>query len=229
MQTEYLTFIADYRVQDRFAYLSHQETQSFWQRVLVRAHLPLVYSLGFNPRPRLSLPLPRSVGVQSECERLCALAVRDGFCADTARQAITSLLPAGCELIATDTAAGKAVFYPVLVTYQFTLAVPPDDHRQDHFQRCILQTRACEPIGQLRYMEKGRQRSINIRPFLEGLTVDGCAVQVVCAFRPEGTVRVDELMRWLDLTPQDLAEPVGRIAVQWVSNTNDIQGEHNQS
>ncbi len=75
-------------------------------------------------------------------------------------------------------------------------------------------------------MEKGRQRPINIRPFLENLTCRGQGIEAVCAFRPEGTVRVDELMRWLGLGPEDLAESVRRVAVQWVSNTNNLQGVH---
>lgn len=81
---------------------------------------------------------------------------------------------------------------------------------------------------QLRHLEKDRRRSVNIRPFLKELTVNDCVIRAVCAFRPEGTVRVDELMRWLNLTPQELSEPVRRAAVQWVSNTNDLQGEYNQ-
>ena len=229
MQAEHVTFIVDFNVHSRFAYLSHQETLSFWQRVLVRAHLPLVFTLGFNPRPRLSLPLPRSVGVQSDCERLCALVRAEGFCADTARGAIESLLPAGCRLTAAETATGKAAFYPVAATYQFTLSAPPDACRQAHLQHCISQTRSSDPIALFRRMEKDRQRPINIRPFVEALSYQGTAVQAVCAIRPEGTVRVDELMRWLGLEPQDIAEPVRRIAVRWVSNTNHFQGEHTLS
>ena len=80
-----------------------------------------------------------------------------------------------------------------------------------------------------RRMENDRQRPINIRPFVETLSYQGSAVQAVCAIRPEGTVRVDELMRWLELEPHDLAEPVRRIAVRWVSNSNHFQGEYNLS
>lgn len=225
MQIEYLTFIADFKVKGRFAYLSHQETLSFWQRVLVRANLPMIYSQGFNPRPRLSLPLPRSVGVQSECERLCVLVAAEDFCETAACQAIVALLPEECILAAAKTLPGKAASYPVAATYQFTLAAAPNAHRQEQLQNCIQQTQKSEPIAQFRRMEKGRQRPIDIRPFVEELSQEGRQIRAACAIRPEGSVRVDELMRWLGLEPQDLAEPVRRIAVRWASHTQHFQGE----
>ena len=56
-------------------FLSHAETARVLQRACVRAAVPVRYSEGFNPHPRLSLPLPRPVGVESEDEllvvRLC--------------------------------------------------------------------------------------------------------------------------------------------------------------
>lgn len=225
MQTEYLTFIADFKVQGRFAYLSHQETLSFWRRVLVRAQLPLIYSQGFNPHPRLSLALPRTVGVRSDCERLCALMAAEGFCGQSARRRIDPLLTDDCVLIATDTAPGKVSFYPVSATYQLTLVQRPDAPRQSHLESCMTQARTSEPIMLMRHMEKNRQRSIDIRPFLEDVCQSGRIVQVRCAIRPQGTVRVDELMRWLAIEPSDLAEPVRRIAVRRVTNPKHWQGE----
>lgn len=229
MQTEYLTFIADFKVQGRFAYLSHQETLSFWQRVLVRAHVPLVYSSGFNPRPRLSLPLPRSVGVESECERLCTLVIAEGFCESITRNAIGSLLPDYCTLFNTETAFGKVSYYPVSATYQFTLISPPDAARREHLNDCIQHIDSNEPITLLRRMDKAHQRPIDIRPFVEGLTLDGAIIRAVCAIRPSGSVRIEELMHWLRLGPHDLVESVRRVAVQWATNTQHFQGENNLS
>lgn len=225
MPTEYLTFIADFAVENRFAYLSHQETLSFWQRVLVRVRLPLIFSQGFNPRPRLSLPLPRSVGVRSDCERLCALVAAEDFCEEASRRAIAELLPEGCTLLDTQTASGKVAFYPVSATYRFMLSAPPDAARREHFEHCIRQMQTHEPVVLPRRMEKGRQRPFDIQPFVERLLPEGSTVYTVCSIRPEGTVRVDELMQWLTLAPDDLAEPVRRIAVQWASNTKHFQGK----
>jgi len=39
-----------------------------WQRALHRAGMPLAYSEGFNPRPRISLAAPLPIGVTSEAE-----------------------------------------------------------------------------------------------------------------------------------------------------------------
>jgi radical SAM family uncharacterized protein/radical SAM-linked protein len=51
-------------------YLSGLEIQSLWGRVFRRAGLPLAYSQGFNPAPKISLSPALPVGVESECEYL---------------------------------------------------------------------------------------------------------------------------------------------------------------
>jgi len=39
-----------------------------WERALHRAQIPLAYSEGFSPHPRISLAVPLAVGVTSEAE-----------------------------------------------------------------------------------------------------------------------------------------------------------------
>jgi len=51
-------------------YLSGLEIQSLWGRVFRRAGLPLAYSQGFNPSPKLSLSPALAVGAESDCEFL---------------------------------------------------------------------------------------------------------------------------------------------------------------
>jgi radical SAM family uncharacterized protein/radical SAM-linked protein len=51
-------------------YLSGLEIQSLWGRSFRRAGLPLAYSQGFNPSPRLSLSAALAVGTESACEFL---------------------------------------------------------------------------------------------------------------------------------------------------------------
>jgi radical SAM-linked protein len=50
---------------EELKYISHLDLMRLWQRALRRADIPLVYSQGFSPHPRLSLAAPLAVGVTS--------------------------------------------------------------------------------------------------------------------------------------------------------------------
>ncbi|MDO8491519.1 MAG: TIGR03936 family radical SAM-associated protein, partial [Dehalococcoidia bacterium] len=49
-------------------YISHLDMMRLWERALRRADMPVAYSQGFSPQPRLSLAAPLAVGVTSEGE-----------------------------------------------------------------------------------------------------------------------------------------------------------------
>ena len=53
---------------DGIKYISHLDIMRLWERALRRADIPLAYSEGFNPHPRLSLAAPLAVGMTSEAE-----------------------------------------------------------------------------------------------------------------------------------------------------------------
>ena len=59
-------------------WISHLDLMRLFQRAFKRAGLPLTHTHGFNPRPSVSIALPLSVGVQSDCE-LMDFAL-DGVC-----------------------------------------------------------------------------------------------------------------------------------------------------
>ena len=49
-------------------FISHLDIMRLWQRIFIRAGVPLAYSEGFNPHPRISLAAPLALGVTSEAE-----------------------------------------------------------------------------------------------------------------------------------------------------------------
>lgn len=57
-----------YARQDALRYVSHLDMQTVWERTLRRAGVPLAYSQGFNPRPRLHLASALPLGFLSRCE-----------------------------------------------------------------------------------------------------------------------------------------------------------------
>ena len=52
----------------RFA--SHRDIAKVWERALRRANIPLIYSEGFSPRPKIAFGLALPTGAESECEYL---------------------------------------------------------------------------------------------------------------------------------------------------------------
>jgi radical SAM-linked protein len=49
-------------------YISHLDLMRLWERALRRADIPVTYSQGFNPHPKISMAAPLAIGVTSEGE-----------------------------------------------------------------------------------------------------------------------------------------------------------------
>ncbi len=81
-------------------FISHLDIIRLWMRTFVRADIPLAYTEGFNPRPRLSLAAPLSVGTTSEAELMdvvCRRPVSPHFF----RDAVNRQLPDGITVFQT--------------------------------------------------------------------------------------------------------------------------------
>ena len=51
-------------------WISHLDLMRLFQRAFKRAGFPLTHTQGYNPRPSVSIALPLSVGIESQCELL---------------------------------------------------------------------------------------------------------------------------------------------------------------
>jgi radical SAM-linked protein len=76
------------------ALLSHRETMRILERALRRSDLPLVYSSGFNPRPRMSFAPALPLGVAADAEYV-EVAVENQVDTAEARRRINGALPVG--------------------------------------------------------------------------------------------------------------------------------------
>ncbi len=79
-------------------YISHLDLMRCWERAFRRASIPLAYSEGFTPHPRISLAAPLALGVTSEAELMDVVISRwlspHWFTAGVTRQ-----LPAGLVIL----------------------------------------------------------------------------------------------------------------------------------
>lgn len=78
-------------------FTSHRDVARIWERVLRRAQLPLAYSEGFSPRPRLSFGLALSTCYESDAEYLDAKLSETIEFTDLPDQ-LSTLLPVGMSV-----------------------------------------------------------------------------------------------------------------------------------
>ena len=118
------TLVLRFRIFGNLRFLSHRETLALFQRALVRTGIDFCYSQGFNPRPRMSLPFPRSVGLQSEDELLYASVLIDKTDCDIEKLGgrIREQLPCGCEIVSVELVDRKKSYRALSAVYEFPVA-----------------------------------------------------------------------------------------------------------
>lgn len=66
--SEKITLRVKFRKTGALQYISHLDLVRTMNKIIVRAKLPLWYTEGFNPKPKLIFAAPLSIGTESECE-----------------------------------------------------------------------------------------------------------------------------------------------------------------
>jgi radical SAM-linked protein len=79
-------------------YITHLDLMRLWQRVLRRANIPLIYSQGFSPHPRISLAAPLAIGVTSSSE-LMDIFLERRFSPHFFIKSVKEQLPGGIDIL----------------------------------------------------------------------------------------------------------------------------------
>ena len=163
---------------DSGALLSQLEFARALHRAVRRAEVPIAYSGGFSPRPRISFASPLPVGVSSDGELVAMELVRSMPSLELARS-LRRQLPEGLELVELQVVArAKKALFEGIEQAEYTVEVrcPSAGAGQD------LRQRAEAAIGRLldqprvevaRRTKKG-DSTVDIRPFVDALELCEC-------------------------------------------------------
>jgi len=209
--------------------LSHAETVRVFERACARARVPVKYTQGFNPHAKLSLPLPRSVGVVSDDELLIlrlfdaqgfplaeeAQAVRESW-QERTRTQLAEVLPAEIVINAVTLTKSSASYHPASAQYRLALRQGAGLGAGQGLRDRIADLLAHEHLVVDRVKPSRRSgRSLDVRPFLKSIRLEETQAIVECGISDAGSIRVDEILTLLDLTPTDLASPIRRTNITW--------------
>ena len=209
-------------------FISHAETIRVFQRAFARSGINIAFSHGFNPRPKLSLPLPRSVGVEACDELLCVWI--DSADANTKdepnlKAEISAQLPDGLNIISVEISKDKKSLQPVSAEYLFTISRSGDIEKVDSLKQRIEYLISAESLDVERCSDgKKKSRRIDVRKFLESIEFnDNTESSEYCIIVRKkinslGSIRVDEILTLLGLSQEDLALPIIRSSIVWHEN-----------
>src|SRR5690349_4538541 len=117
-----------YAKRGRLRFTSHRDFSRAFERALVRARIPMAYSSGFNPHPRISYAGASPTGAASEAEYL-EIGLSEQVDPDVVAGQLDEALPDGLDVLEVVPAAGGSLADRLEASrWQLDLAgVAPDD------------------------------------------------------------------------------------------------------
>jgi len=210
--------LVKFRIYGNLRFLSHAETLTLFQRACTRAGINLCYSKGYNPRPRISLPLPRTVGIEST-DDILVLQIEspepDSLDTDLLKSMLTKQLPQGCELLDVTITDSKTSIQPTAAAYELPIK---KQYITENLKSCIHNTLESQNLPVKRRTKKTyKTRDINVRKFIKAIDLRKNDITVECKITPTGTIRPDEILNLLQLDYDKLSAPIMRKNVKWIT------------
>jgi len=198
-----------YQVTGTAKFLSHLDLLKYFGRSLRRAGLPVAYSEGFNPHPRIAFGPPRPVAVEGRAE-YCDVVLKTEISAEEFVDAFNAALPANIQVSEAKVFLAKikplqaAINLAVYTAYWQTEAVDCAELQQKADDFITADT-----VPFLRHNPQKGDKEIDLRPAVVGLKVKQAdnivALTMELEFLPQGSVKPTELLEYLcDVTPLEV-------------------------
>ncbi|MBN1217570.1 MAG: DUF2344 domain-containing protein [Anaerolineae bacterium] len=183
-------------------YIAHLDLALAWERALRRAEIPLAYSQGFNPRPKMQFASSLPVGTMGQAE-IVDIIVTQPVAPAEALARISAALPAGIELHTVEAMPVDApTLQHLLRRAEYRVKVETEEPAETLAAR-IESLLAASTVVQTR-QRKGREEEIDLRPWLHELrlvgVVGGVANLLMCLTAGQsGNLRPAEVLKALHL------------------------------
>lgn len=215
----------EYEIDGDLRFLSHHDEIRAMMRTLVRAGWPLAYSEGFNPQPRLSLPLPRRVGTASRSQWAIVELCETGSPAPRGESnrtpahtpralfdALVRVAPAQIPIRGVTAPLPPGTPHPRCADYECELD-PPD--------AAAVATRIADLLGRsaISVQRSGGPgkplRTLDVRPLIETIVLDAATLRMRLVFDGQRSARPIEVVTALGLAPAAYEHRVRLARILW--------------
>lgn len=198
-------------------FLSHLDLIHTWERVIRRSQLPLAFSQGFNPHPKINFASACAVGTTSDGEYMDMELSRDVPLAEV-QAALERAMPPAFAVTAMKVVQGKAPSLMSLIQrgryrlwLEFTAPVT-----QAQLDKAVEQFWQRAEIIVYRYKKNSKDKKpVNIRPGVYEIQLtaqeDHAALEILVQCGSDGNVRPEEVAYGLMFTGMPAVQQVVRI------------------
>jgi len=190
-------------------FVSHLEMQHFFSRLVLRAQVPVYFSQGFNPRPGISLPIPRSVGIGSLDDRV-RIELEEAVQADEVLHRLSQITPAEMTLKSARVVDDKHLEHVSAIEWQIDVAGSDLESVSQRIEQILS-----GPCEMPRETKKGKKYSADLRPLIMELTRQDDCVRAKVAYTPQGSIKPGELLEILHLPKNEFLGRMTRIKTNW--------------
>ena len=181
-------------------FIGHLDLLRTWERTLRRAKVPIAYTQGFHPHPRINLGVALPLGFSSECE-LIDLWVETEISPTVLCSTITEALPPGLEPHSIDEVDLSSPSLQLSIEWaEYQVAFEPGLPKEN------VESGVEDLLSQVSHLRERRGKSYDLRPLVNSITVSGNNVSITLRMRlsasQEGTGRPDEVLRALGFEPE---------------------------
>lgn len=182
---------------DAARFISHLDSMRAWERIFRRAGVPLDYTRGFTPHPRLAVASPLPVGFTSSGE-LMDVWLRKWMPPDAAYMVVSGQLPQGFTLDTVDEVPltlGSLQSKVCAARYTCEAQHPGGLDGARRAAVAFLESQSCV----YEYARGEETRSVDLRPFVLSLEVRAgrpgtCRLDLHVRHGQEGSVRPDHVL-----------------------------------
>jgi radical SAM-linked protein len=179
-------------------YISHLDLARTWERTLRRARVPLSYSQGFTPRPKITFAAALPVGVTGLREVMDLILERPVMPLNFARR-LAPHQPAGLEVISVE-----AVYHRLPSLQSHVCAARYRVEVEWAGERGALASHVSDFLAAETIVRQRRGKTYDLRPLVESLSVgervqDGFVLYMHLCHGQKGTARHDEVLDALGL------------------------------
>lgn len=187
--------------QGALRYTGHLDLHRLWERAMRRANLPLSYSQGFHPQPKISLAAALPLGFSSLGEVL-DVRFNEEIPAQKIASRLKDNLPPGIQVTNVESLDERA---PALQTQVLSAAY--DVHLTEPVDGAELTRKVGELMMSESLPRERRGKSYDLRPLIEMLSVVTEAngevwLRMTLSARDGATGRPEEVLNALDIAPE---------------------------